>query len=39
VDEAMKDSGLDLDKIDLARAGVIWGSGIGGFKTFQDEVT
>ncbi|GGZ27164.1 3-oxoacyl-[acyl-carrier-protein] synthase 2 [Echinicola pacifica] len=37
-DEAMKDSGLDLDSIDLAKAGVIWGSGIGGLKTFQDEV-
>ncbi|MDN3202574.1 beta-ketoacyl-ACP synthase II [Algoriphagus sediminis] len=39
VEEAMNDSGLDLDKINLARAGVIWGSGIGGLKTFQDEVT
>ena len=39
VDEAMKDSGLDLEKIDLVRAGVIWGSGIGGLRTFQDEVT
>ncbi len=39
VEEAMNDAGLDLDKIDLARAGVIWGSGIGGLKTFQDEVT
>lgn len=35
--EAMKDSGLDLEKLDLDRAGVIWGSGIGGLKTFQDE--
>lgn len=39
VEEAMQDSGIDLEKIDLARAGVIWGSGIGGLKTFQDEVT
>lgn len=39
VDEAMKDSGIDLEKIDLVRAGVIWGSGIGGLRTFQDEVT
>ncbi|EPR68014.1 beta-ketoacyl-ACP synthase II [Cyclobacterium qasimii] len=39
VAEAMEDSGLDLEKIDLTRAGVIWGSGIGGLKTFQDEVT
>lgn len=38
-DEAMKDSGLDLEKINLEKAGVIWGSGIGGLKTFQDEVT
>lgn len=38
-EEAMQDSGLDLEKINLARAGVIWGSGIGGLKTFQDEVT
>ena len=37
-DEAMKDAGLDPDKIDLTKAGVIWGSGIGGLKTFQDEV-
>jgi len=37
-DEAVKDSGIDLEKIDLNRAGVIWGSGIGGLKTFQDEV-
>jgi 3-oxoacyl-[acyl-carrier-protein] synthase II len=37
-EEAMKDSGLDPDKIDLEKAGVIWGSGIGGLKTFQDEV-
>jgi 3-oxoacyl-[acyl-carrier-protein] synthase II len=35
--EAMADSGLDLEKINLDRAGVIWGSGIGGLKTFQDE--
>ncbi len=37
-DEAMKDSAIDLEKIDHNRAGVIWGSGIGGLKTFQDEV-
>jgi 3-oxoacyl-[acyl-carrier-protein] synthase II len=35
----MGDSGLDLETLDLSRAGVIWGSGIGGIKTFQDEVT
>lgn len=37
-DQGVKDSGLDLDKIDVDRAGVIWGAGIGGLKTFQDEV-
>lgn len=37
-EEAMSDSGLDLEKTDLNKAGVIWGSGIGGLKTFQDEV-
>lgn len=37
-DQAIKDSGLDLEKIDRLKAGVIWGSGIGGIKTFQDEV-
>lgn len=36
--QAIEDSGLDLDKIDRLKAGVIWGSGIGGIKTFQDEV-
>ena len=29
-DEAIKDSGLDLDSIDKFRVGVIWGAGIGG---------
>jgi 3-oxoacyl-[acyl-carrier-protein] synthase II len=37
VAEAMKDSKIDTQAIDLDRAGVIWGSGIGGLKTFQDE--
>ncbi len=36
--EAVAHSGLDLDKIDRLKAGVIWGSGIGGLKTFQEEV-
>ncbi|MDX9749637.1 MAG: beta-ketoacyl-ACP synthase II [Flavobacteriales bacterium] len=36
-DEAIRDSGLDLDTADRERIGVIWGSGIGGLKTFQDE--
>lgn len=37
-DEAVHDAGLDLEKIDKARVGVIWGSGIGGLETFQNEV-
>jgi 3-oxoacyl-[acyl-carrier-protein] synthase II len=36
--EALKDSGLDLEKIDKTRVGVIWGSGNGGFTTFQQEM-
>lgn len=36
--EAFEDSGLNLEAIDRHKAGVIWGSGIGGLKTFQDEV-
>lgn len=39
VEEAMNDAGFDLETIDKSRAGVIWGSGIGGLRTFQDEVT
>jgi len=37
-DEAIADSGLDLDSIDKFRVGVIWGAGIGGLETFQTEV-
>lgn len=37
-DEAMKDAGFGDDTLDLDKAGVIWGSGIGGLKTFEDEV-
>lgn len=37
-DEAILDSGLDLDKINKLRVGVIWGAGIGGLETFQNEV-
>ena len=36
--EAIEDSGLELDKIDKDRVGVIWGAGIGGLETFQNEV-
>ncbi|WP_422089640.1 beta-ketoacyl-ACP synthase II [Tenacibaculum ovolyticum] len=36
-DEAIVDSKLDLDKINKLRVGVIWGAGIGGLETFQNE--
>ncbi len=36
--QAMADSGLDVEKIDPEKAGVIWGSGIGGLKSFFEEV-
>jgi 3-oxoacyl-[acyl-carrier-protein] synthase II len=35
--EAILDSKLDLEKVNLDRAGVVWGSGIGGMFTFQEE--
>ena len=37
-EEAIKDAGVDIEKINGDRAGVIWGSGIGGITTFQSEV-
>ncbi|AMC11443.1 3-oxoacyl-ACP synthase [Lutibacter profundi] len=37
-EEAINDSQLDLEKIDKDRVGVIWGAGIGGLETFQNEV-
>ena len=37
-DEAILDSGLDLENEDTSRIGVIWGAGIGGLETFQNEV-
>ncbi len=37
-EEAIKNSAIDLTKTNLERAGVIWGCGIGGIKTFQDEL-
>jgi 3-oxoacyl-[acyl-carrier-protein] synthase II len=37
-EEALEDSGLELDKIDLERLGVYVGSGIGGVQTFVDNV-
>src|SRR5690554_2183270 len=38
-EEAVKDAALDFENLDVNRIGVIWGSGIGGLKTFLDEVT
>jgi 3-oxoacyl-[acyl-carrier-protein] synthase II len=37
-DEAIIDSKLDLEKVNKLRVGVIWGAGIGGLETFQQEV-
>ncbi len=37
-DEAILDSKLDLDAVNKLRVGVIWGAGIGGLETFQQEV-
>ncbi|MCB0374669.1 MAG: beta-ketoacyl-ACP synthase II [Sinomicrobium sp.] len=37
-DEALRDAGLDLEKIDKQRIGVIWGAGVGGLESLQKEV-
>jgi len=37
-DEALVDAGVDLEKINKDRVGVIWASGIGGLSTFHSEV-
>ncbi|MEZ4800762.1 MAG: beta-ketoacyl-ACP synthase II [Flavobacteriales bacterium] len=37
VKEAIADSGMDLENLNKDRIGVIWGSGIGGLLTFQEE--
>ena len=36
--EAIEDSGVDLEKINKNRVGVIYTSGIGGIRTFEDEM-
>jgi len=36
--EAIEDADLPLDTLDKDRVGVIWGAGIGGLETFQNEV-
>jgi len=38
-DEAMKDAGLSRENVNPDRVGVVFGSGIGGLITFQQEVT
>lgn len=38
-DEAIRDSGFDFEKMDPFDVGVIWGSGQGGMKTFEEQVT
>ncbi|PWG82659.1 beta-ketoacyl-ACP synthase II [Pararcticibacter amylolyticus] len=38
-DEAVQDAALDFENLDTNRIGVIWGAGIGGLKTFLDEVS
>lgn len=37
-DESIAHAGLDPEKTNLDRVGVVWGSGIGGFKTIEDEI-
>jgi len=37
--QALKDSGIDLDKIDRDEAGVFFGSGIGGLRTVEEQHT
>ena len=37
--QAVEDSGMDLESVDKERIGVVFGVGIGGIRTFQDEVT
>jgi 3-oxoacyl-[acyl-carrier-protein] synthase II len=38
-EEAIKDAKVDSKELDPDRIGVIWGAGIGGLRTFHDEVT
>lgn len=38
-EECMNDSGLDLEKVNKLRFGVIWGSGIGGFYTLETDIS
>jgi 3-oxoacyl-[acyl-carrier-protein] synthase II len=38
-DEAIADANFELDQLDKFRVGIIWGAGIGGLETFQNEMT
>ncbi|MBO7101878.1 MAG: beta-ketoacyl-ACP synthase II [Bacteroidales bacterium] len=38
VDEAIRDAGLTDENIDKSRVGVVWGSGMGGVTSLQDEI-
>ncbi len=38
-DQAMQDSGIDVNLCDRSRFGVIWGSGIGGFNTLEHDLS
>jgi 3-oxoacyl-[acyl-carrier-protein] synthase II len=38
VEECIKDAGIDFTKINQHKAGIIWGTGIGGIETFENEV-
>jgi 3-oxoacyl-[acyl-carrier-protein] synthase II len=37
-DEAIQNAGIDFEKLNRNKIGVIWGSGNGGIQTFQDQV-
>ncbi|MEM0994438.1 MAG: beta-ketoacyl-ACP synthase II [Bacteroidota bacterium] len=37
-DQAVADAGLEPEKLDLDRVGVVWGSGIGGLRSLEKEV-
>ena len=36
--DAIKDSGINLESVDMDDAGVIWGSGIGGLNSLEQEI-
>lgn len=39
VEEALRDASVDPGRLDTSRIGVIWGTGYGGFTTFEEQVT